>query len=225
MGTHPIFESDFDCLTDFILKMAPKGQTVEQKRAKALTWFKKQKTFFHMKELEKEMSKAVGVHPMAIKDIVKDLREENLIEEEKIGASSFYWCLESKIMNNLVAKEKKLQSDIDMLDKEIGIQNQLYEDFVANGKALPTPSDIAQEAQAQKKIENEIKELKIQIAKMRENTPEFALKVEECLVEYKEGANRWTDNIFNVISWVKKRFPHLDPEAMFKIPDTFDYVE
>lgn len=73
------------------------------------------------------MSKAVGVHPMAIKDIVKDLREENLIEEEKIGASSFYWCLESKIMNNLVAKEKKLQSEIEMLDKEIGIQNQLYE--------------------------------------------------------------------------------------------------
>jgi|AACY02.10.fsa_nt_gi hypothetical protein len=30
-------------------KMAPKGQTVEQKRAKALTWFKKQKTFFHIK--------------------------------------------------------------------------------------------------------------------------------------------------------------------------------
>ena len=80
-----------------------------------------------IQELEKEMSKAVGVHPMAIKDIVKDLREENLIEEEKIGASSFYWCLESKIMNNLVAKEKKLQSDIDLLDKEIGIQNQLYE--------------------------------------------------------------------------------------------------
>ena len=40
-----------------------------------------------IQELEKEMSKAVGVHPMAIKDIVKDLREENLIEEEKIGAS------------------------------------------------------------------------------------------------------------------------------------------
>ena len=37
---------------------------------------------------------------------------------------------------------------------------------------------------------------------MRENTPEFALKVEKCLSEYKEGANRWTDNIFNIISWV-----------------------
>ena len=37
---------------------------------------------------------------------------------------------------------------------------------------------------------------------MRENTPEFALKVENCLSEYKEGANRWTDNIFNIISWV-----------------------
>ena len=75
---------------------------------------------------------------------------------------------------------------------------------------------------------------------MQENTPEFALKVEKCLSEYKEGANRWTDNIFNIISWVsdlflteflwdslqvKKKFPHLDPEAMFKIPDTFDYVE
>jgi len=205
--------------------MAPKGQTVEQKRGKALAWFKRQKNFFHMKELEKEMSKAVGVHPMAIKDIVKDLRDENLIEEEKIGASSFYWCLESKIINNLLLKERTLQTEIDLLDKEIEIQNQLYEDFVANGKALPSPSDIAQEANAQKKIENEIQELKIQIAKMRENTPEFALKVEKCLSEYKDGANRWTDNTFNVISWIKKKFPHLDPEAMFKIPDTFDYVE
>ena len=83
------------------------------------------------------MSKAVGVHPMAIKDIVKDLREENLIEEEKIGASSFYWCLETKIMNNLLAKEKKLQSDIDLLDKEIGIQNQLYEGTNPTCRCIP----------------------------------------------------------------------------------------
>ena len=41
---------------------------------------------------------------------------------------------------------------------------------------------------------------------MRENTPEFALKVENCLSEYKEGANRWTDNIFNIISWVSDLF-------------------
>ena len=51
-------------------------------------------------------------------------------------------------------------------------------------------------------MQNEIKELKIQIAKLEENTPEFSLKVEKCLSEYKEGANRWTDNIFNIINWV-----------------------
>ena len=73
------------------------------------------------------MSKAVGVHPMAIKDIVKDLLDENLIEKETIGASSFYWCLESKIVNQLISKEQNLQSQIHQFEKQIQIQNQLYQ--------------------------------------------------------------------------------------------------
>ena len=46
--------------------MAPKGQTVEQKRAKALTWFKKQKTFFHMKVLTALTIKVGCVFQMVI---------------------------------------------------------------------------------------------------------------------------------------------------------------
>lgn len=59
---------------------------------------------------------------------------------------------------------------------------------------------------------------------MRENTPEFALKVEECLVEYKEGANRWTDNIFNIISWVSG-LTRLLPDGRTKLRHPNDHRE
>lgn len=44
---------------------------------------------------------------------------------------------------------------------------------------------------------------------------------EKCL----ESANRWTDNIFNLEAWIKKKFPSLQPLKMFNIPEDIDYVE
>ena len=43
------------------------------------------------------MSKTIGISPMIVSDVIKELRDDDLIEEEKVGASSFYWCFESKL--------------------------------------------------------------------------------------------------------------------------------
>jgi len=43
-----------------------------------------------------------------------------------------------------------------------------------------------------------------------------------------DAANRWTDNIFSIQSWIKKKFPSIDQSKMcsqFGIPDDLDYIE
>ena len=43
-----------------------------------------------------------------------------------------------------------------------------------------------------------------------------------------ESANRWTDNIFNLQEWIKKKFPSIGLETFnkqFEIPEELDYIE
>ena len=43
-----------------------------------------------------------------------------------------------------------------------------------------------------------------------------------------EAANRWTDNVFSIQSWIKKKFPAVDSTGLnkqFGIPEDLDYIE
>ena len=43
-----------------------------------------------------------------------------------------------------------------------------------------------------------------------------------------EAANRWTDNVFSIQSWIKKKFPAVDTSGLnkqFGIPEDLDYIE
>jgi len=43
-----------------------------------------------------------------------------------------------------------------------------------------------------------------------------------------EATNRWTDNIFSIQEWVKRKFPSVDQSGLskqFGIPDDLDYME
>jgi len=43
----------------------------------------------------------------------------------------------------------------------------------------------------------------------------------------KEAANRWTDNLFTLKSWLKKKFPVPENQInkQFGIPEDLDYIE
>lgn len=69
--------------------------------------------------------------------------------------------------------------------------------------------------------------LESEIQKYKDNDPDVldALGKETRLAE--ESANRWTDNIFAIHSWIGKKFPSIsvtDLNKQFGIPDDLDYV-
>ena len=45
--------------------------------------------------------------------------------------------------------------------------------------------------------------------------------------ESKEAANKWTDNLFQLKSWIKKKFPidEKQIDKQFGIPEDLDYIE
>lgn len=73
-----------------------KGISFEEKRTRLLSIFTTDPSFYHIKEIEKLGAKK-GIHPMIVKDVLDSLLGDNLVDLEKVGASSYYLSLPSKI--------------------------------------------------------------------------------------------------------------------------------
>ena len=60
--------------------------------------------------------------------------------------------------------------------------------------------------------------------KAKELTTDYVEKLKSTEKEALVGVNKWTDNIFALISWAKKKF-FMDIRPKFKIPADLDYEE
>ncbi|XP_077156185.1 meiotic nuclear division protein 1 homolog isoform X2 [Paroedura picta] len=70
-------------------------------------------------------------------------------------------------------------------------------------------------------------QLKSEIEKYKECDPDVVEEIRQTNKVAKEAANRWTDNIFSVKSWAKKKFGFEDSKInkTFGIPEDFDYID
>lgn len=75
--------------------------------------------------------------------------------------------------------------------------------------------------------EKETKELRLKLERLRECDPEVLEEMKQKTIIAKDSANRWTDNIFSVKSWCKRKFA-IEESAInknFGIPEELDYIE
>ena len=61
-----------------------RGLSLEEKCDRAYDYILSKRTFFHMKELEKSLPKAKGITPMAIKEVIQTLVDDDRILTEKV---------------------------------------------------------------------------------------------------------------------------------------------
>ena len=102
-----------------------KGMSLEEKRQILLGLFKKDHSFFHYKEIEKHCTHH-KINFMIVKDLLQGILADNLVETEKIGSSSFYWSLPTRVLaakKNILNREKErkelINSDIENTNKKI----------------------------------------------------------------------------------------------------------
>lgn len=202
-----------------------KGLSHDEKRRRLLDIFYSKKDFFLLKELEKIAPKEKGIVLQSVKDVLQSLVDDDLVDTDKIGTSVYFWAFPSKAT---AARKRKL----DDLDGKIGQAKKRR--LEAEGKieaAQEGREDCEERRQALNKLielKAEKEELLAALKQIQDSDPELIQRLKKEVKMGVEGANRWTDNIFSLHCWVRKKFPAIQIEDLnkqFGIPEDLDYVE
>ncbi|KNB41425.1 hypothetical protein JH06_5201 [Blastocystis sp. subtype 4] len=176
-----------------------------------------------MKELEK-IAKDNGISTMIVKDVVQEMLDEDMIIQEKVGTNMLYWIFPSQ---SYMLKKRKLDS----LRKEAELaraEKAQLDESIAKAKASKPESEhrfelLRQYEEYKKKEET----LQSQLDSMKERDPETIRMMKDDVKRAVEGANRWTDNIWSMKSFLvrKQGISSKEADQALEIPDDFDYIE
>jgi len=83
-----------------------------------LAYMQEHQTVFSLKELEKLLPKATGIISQSIKDVLKMLCDDDLVEFDKIGSGNFYWALPSKAVAKKRARVSQLEAKLQRLSQD-----------------------------------------------------------------------------------------------------------
>lgn len=93
--------------------------SLDEKRSKLLEFFTREHMFYNIKEVEAQGSKFTGVHPMQIKELLQTLVDDGMVNAEKCGVTTLYWCFEYDKHKKMKVLVERSQNKNDDLTKEI----------------------------------------------------------------------------------------------------------
>jgi len=205
--------------------MVKKGVSLDDKKDRMLKILHDSKEPFTLKALEKLGSKA-GVTSMSVKGVLEEMVADNLIELDKIGSTNFYWSFPSKGIAKMEAEISTLTSSIDVSKEKL--ESLELEKTVLLESRVPTE-------ERQKKL-SEYNELQKQVSVFEEKVAEQSklleagnesAVIEDKIKIAKGAANRWTDNTWQLMDYLKKKYgqPKKEIMQMLHMKDDFDYPE
>eukprot|EP00039_Didymoeca_costata_P010879 m.147857 g.147857 ORF g.147857 m.147857 type:complete len:207 (+) comp14994_c0_seq1:58-678(+) len=206
--------------------MGKRGMSAEEKRAAMMRFFFEKKTFFHLKEVEKICSKEYGITSMSVKDVLQSLVDDDMVDSDKIGSSSYYWALPSKGLHTRKRKLERLNAELkDLEEKKVKLETGISAAKVDREETTQRKTLLG-ELEKEEKMNAQLKQ---KYASIQTCDPD-ALKAKATKSKQaKEAANRWTDNIFCAKSWAERKLGGSYNEKAFNmqmgIPQDFDYIE
>ncbi|CAG9865392.1 unnamed protein product [Phyllotreta striolata] len=203
--------------------MSKKGVSAEEKRTRLLQLFYEKGECFQLKELEKIAPKEKGIVAGSVKEVLQNLVENGLVDTDKIGTSIYYWAFPSKAFTLRKNQMQKLKQNTEETINKL----KAMEDALQAVKNTNDDNSYANILEELNDKEMELSALKNQLKHYEENDPVKFKEMLDKTEELKNAANRWTDNVFAVKSWCKKKFLMEDAvlNKQFGISDEFDYVD
>ncbi|XP_010897508.2 meiotic nuclear division protein 1 homolog [Esox lucius] len=201
-----------------------KGLSLEEKRTRMMEIFFETKDVFQLKDIEKIAPKSKGITPMSVKEVLQSLVDDNMVDCERVGTSNYYWAFPSKALHARKHKVKELEKQhSEAKQRKMSLQQ-------AVDKAKVGRQDTDERASLLKELlalREERTNLKAQLEKYRECDPEVIEEIRRSNVTAKEAVSRWTDNVFAIKSWAKRKFGFDDSriDKAFGIPEDFDYMD
>nr|XP_038959664.1 meiotic nuclear division protein 1 homolog isoform X1 [Rattus norvegicus] len=161
---------------------------------------------------------------MSVKEVLQSLVDDGMVDCERIGTSNYYWAFPSKALH---ARKRKLEA----LNSQLSEGSQKHADLQKSiEKARVGRQETEERAMLAKELssfQDQRKKLKAEVEKYRECDPQVVEEIRQANKVAKEAANRWTDNIFAIKSWAKRKygFEETKIDKNFGIPEDFDYVD
>ncbi|XP_077866462.1 meiotic nuclear division protein 1 homolog isoform X2 [Saccoglossus kowalevskii] len=186
--------------------------------------FFEKKDFFQLKELEKIGPKEKGITSMSVKDVVQSLVDDGMVDTDKIGTSIYFWAFPSKASQNCKRKIEELSERLEESEKKRNILTERIEE------AQKGREDSVERTQCLKELQEKEKQKSHFLSELemyKECDPEVLKEIQNETGVAKEAVNRWTDNVFNIKSWCKKKFGFEENviDKQFGIPEEFDYLD
>jgi len=197
-----------------------KGLSAEDKRKTVLQLLRSSKRPYTLKDLEKLAAKA-GVVQNTVKDVVQGLEQDGLVDMDKIGSTNWFWSFPSKDAAARRTKLRQTQERVTSLEAEIAQlkerRDELERDRPQNEERRRALAELAA-LQAQRK------DLDARLELARANDPETVRKMQRAVEEAKRAAERWTDNTFALMDWLKKShgMPKQDILRQLDVTDDFE---
>uniref|UniRef100_A0A8B9HFS2 Meiotic nuclear division protein 1 homolog n=1 Tax=Astyanax mexicanus TaxID=7994 RepID=A0A8B9HFS2_ASTMX len=137
--------------------------------------------------------------PMSVKEVLQSLVDDNMVDSERVGTSNYYWAFPSKALH---ARKHRLE-DLEKQKERATLQKELQS------------------------LKEQRESLRAEVEKYKECDPEVVEEMRKENITAKEAVARWTDNVFSIKSWAKKKFSFEDSrlDKAFGIPEDFDYLD
>ncbi|KAG5845249.1 hypothetical protein ANANG_G00136790 [Anguilla anguilla] len=200
-----------------------KGLSLEEKRSRMMDIFFETKDVFQLKDIEK-IAPTKGITPMSVKEVLQSLVDDNMVDCERVGTSNYYWAFPSKALHGRKRRLEELEKQLSEAKKRKATLQQAVE------KAKVGRQDTEERAALLKELRSlreQRAQLKAEVDRYRECDPEVLEEIRKSSGTAKEAVNRWTDNVFAMKSWAKRKFGFEDSRInkAFGIPEEFDYMD
>eukprot|EP00962_Isochrysis_galbana_P023419 scaffold7079_cov128-Isochrysis_galbana.AAC.1 len=206
-----------------------KGVSADEKKQRMLSMFHSSRAVYAMKDVEREAPK-LGIISNAVKDVLKELICDDLVLEDKVGVSTYYWSFPGQAGSKKRAELANLRQQTAVLRAQVG-QLKAQQAEQAKQRAQETggrdeSADIASVSCAIEALKQDEARLDGQLkAADMAGVLDLRQRIRD-VPALKEAANRWTDNVFEV----RKKFIDLfqmEPKAVDKEfgIDGLDYLE
>ncbi|KAG1956821.1 meiotic nuclear division protein 1 homolog [Pimephales promelas] len=200
-----------------------KGLSLEEKRSRMMEIFFETKDVFQLKDIEKIAPKSKGITPMSVKEVLQSLVDDNMVDTERVGTSNYYWAFPSKALHARKCRLEELERQNEDGNERKKALQQAVDKAKVGREVNDEREDLLKELVA---LKNQRDHLKVELEKYKECDPEVVEEIRKANITAKEAVSRWTDNVFAIKSWAKKKFgfenTHLD--KAFGIPEDFDYI-
>ncbi|XP_019717950.1 meiotic nuclear division protein 1 homolog isoform X1 [Hippocampus comes] len=201
-----------------------KGLSLEEKRSRMMEIFFETKDVFQLKDIEKIAPKTKGITPMTVKEVLQSLVDDNMVDCERVGTSNYYWAFPSKALHTRELKLEELNKQVsEAKQRQISLQDAI-------GKAKEGRQDTKERSGMLKELQalkDERAQLQTELDKYKDCDPQVVEQMRKSNMVAKEAVSRWTDNVFAIKSWTKKKFAFDDSriDKAFGIPEDFDYLD